>query len=1135
MNFNPEQRKAIFGDEPLIVVAAGAGSGKTKVLTERYVYLCEQQLKSKLGLECNPEIGADVPSIVALTFTEDAALEMKDRIRKRLNEKLTSVGAEYQEHLEVAETFWINQLESLDQAIISTFHSFCQRIVSEHTYEIGIFPNIEVMDETQSNLVKAELFSELMEESDVAQKWQTIVNLIYPKELQKCLFSVYAKLKEFEIKTNIKETLHIETLLTEWETMKYSALENFQDEMEQFFMSNPDISKLTPATRKTYDNVRMIYGSNLIGDQLYDAISTTLSNEIKNKVPVKYEKQNVAFYNLLNSWLAARNVWEESPTGKQKEVLKMVVREFEDLILSFDEKYETKKRELALLDFSDLQQKAISLLNNQQAQSYYSNLFKHFLIDEYQDTNQLQMTMLEKIKPSYSFIVGDSKQSIYRFRGADVQLLNSLAKVAKREPNYSFVDMNINYRTCDSIIQFINLLFQQDHLMGSMLPDNAPLYKTEYSPLTAYRNQPIETQKRVEYIRITEEQDKSKNENQYIMIARRMIELIKDRREVYDKESNHWRPVEWRDIAVLIASRTNLTTLEKALNDVDIPFNVYGGLGFYERQEVVDFISLLNWINKPYEPLYMMAVLRSPVIGVTMDEFIEIQAVHGEEMSISTFIYEHHFVNLHDENLKGKLDSFYQLYKRWVPFHWSGAIRSVLYRLFEDSGLKKLLLLQKNNLSKVKNIEKVIETIVDLGSSSMDEMLTKLAIIADLSEKEGDAEVELSGGNFVHIMTVHGSKGLEFPVVFVPNLSKSMPPETRNIRYDHGGGLSIKLKIENEEDLLADPIEFKSPNFEMLASLVKEQAIEESKRLFYVALTRARDSLILTAHENGIKNTWSKWLDDSICSSVKLGNYLEIKTTIAEQTPVETESEIYDGPSVKITRSIPVSFSVSEVMSYVNDPEVFYEKHILKLDDKWLEEEELDVDDEDLKSTSYSNYVKATVLGTLVHRICELLDKGYAEDDAYKEAFTMFTDKGEAAVYYQKVMPLVEVYQQKSLGQPVANEWEFTLELNGVHIIGEIDKIVQNQNGGIEVIDLKTNMINDNIDELIQYYKPQFYLYKLAYEKITQNCVDNMAIIFLRDHKKSYYTIPYDPTYEKEVIKAIADMERIKTDNWMVG
>jgi ATP-dependent helicase/nuclease subunit A len=1126
MNFNTEQSKAIVGEEPLIVVSAGAGSGKTRVLTERYVRLCELKLQSELGYDVNTEIGAEAKEIVTLTFTEDAALEMRSRIRKRLLGKWQNAKKDYPRNPEEASDYWKRQIESLDTAIISTFHSFCQRMIQENLLEADIYPNFQVLDDVQSKLLKSEIFSEILEEAEQAQKWQALIKAIYKVSLKESLFSVYGKVREFEMGGTLHDTLQVETIVTAWRTKVNEDVAAFESEFNRFFRANTDISRLTAANKKLFNGLNSSFEKVLDREDLLKSLKNELQS-LKNTVPTNLMAQNQELYQLLQTWLKVRD-FVSYP------LMESVLLDFENFLVTFDQRYQQRKREAAVMDFSDLQQKAIKLMNVPSIASYYSSMFKHFLVDEMQDTNQLQLRMIEKINPAYRFIVGDGKQSIYRFRGADVEIFNVLINEAKETDHFSFIDMNTNYRTCDSIIQFINGLFEQEQLMGIVSTENNHLYKTAYSPMTASRNDERSAENRVEYIKVTEEQAKSQHENEYVMIARRMVELEKGKFDIFDKDQEGWRPVEWRDMAVLLASRTNLTTLEMALKEYDIPYNVYGGLGFYERQEVVDFLSLLQWTNKPYEPLHMMAVLRGPLFGVTMDEFLEIQHGQGAEIHFADFIYERHFRQLDSLELQTKLENFCQLAEKWIPFHWTASNQKQLVLLFEDSGLKKVLLLQKNNLMKIKNVEKLMETMTNLPVVSMDEMLEKISILADLSKKEGDAEVELTGGNFVHIMTVHGSKGLEFPVVFVPNLSKGIPAEKLPVRYDVQEGLSVTFTAEDEEDLLAEPIKITSPNFESIHTLSSDQAVEESKRLFYVALTRARDLLILSSKDKGKKNTWSYWLEEAISNSEQLEKLVLVKEGIPEQKVIQEYKEIYEGPKVKLVRSIPISFSVSEVMSYLSDPDSFLEKHLLKLDEAWLVEPETTdefIIDEKLAADEIQHQVDPRTLGTLVHRICELLDKGYTESDAYREAFTTIMEKD---VYLNKVKPLIQSYLNKDFGQPLENEWEFVLDIEGIQIIGEIDKVVRKETR-LEVLDLKTNRIKDNVEELIDYYKPQLYLYKLAYENQKQVTIDKMSLVFLRDEGQGVYEVTYEPSFEDQLKKAIQQMANLKREVQFIG
>ncbi|WP_261177567.1 UvrD-helicase domain-containing protein [Anaerobacillus sp. CMMVII] len=196
MNFNPEQETAIFSEKPLVVISAGAGSGKTRVLTERYVHLCEQKLQEKLG---NPSsaVAAAVEEIVAITFTEKAAREMKDRIRGRIEEKRSSVDKLYQKHeQELAGQFWQEQKEALDGALITTFHSFCHKLLHEYAFEADITPNFTVLDDVQAKLIQIDIFEEMYDSPEYHQVWRPLYNFYTRNQLSESIKAVYGQMKE---------------------------------------------------------------------------------------------------------------------------------------------------------------------------------------------------------------------------------------------------------------------------------------------------------------------------------------------------------------------------------------------------------------------------------------------------------------------------------------------------------------------------------------------------------------------------------------------------------------------------------------------------------------------------------------------------------------------------------------------------------------------------------------------------------------------------------------------------------------------------------------------------------------------------------------------------------------------------
>ncbi len=1108
MKFNDQQRKAVYGTEKLIVISAGAGSGKTRVLTERYIYLCEQKL-----INSNHPLGASVDEIVALTFTEDAALEMKDRIRARINEKRLSAEDEQ------TKNYWFLQLEKLDHAIISTFHSFCQKILNDHSFEADVFPSTQVLDEVQALLMKNTILAELIEKALDKNKWERLFFVLDAYKLKTAVIDVYDKVRELDVGRGIREALQIDERVSEWRQLKAVALETFHQHLCDFFTMDHDGHLFTKTTKEPYELLKNSKDQHPeCSDSFFRTVSRGLE-KMKKKPHNTISKQCPELYELLEEWIIVRDLWLNSDDN-QLNLLEIVLTEFQQLLEEFHLRYEQSKKDHASFDFSDLQQRAIKLLDDSEVSEDYKKTFKHFMIDEYQDTNPLQMKMLEKIKPNYSFIVGDGKQSIYRFRGADVRLMNRLVKQAKEQENASFIDMNTNYRTCDSIIKFINLMFEQEHIMGQKIEDNLPLYVTEYSPLTAARDGKGDEEKRVEYIKVSEEQDRTTTENQYIMIARRAVELYKNKTKVFDKDRNMWRAVTWEDMAILIPSRQHLIKIEKALEQYHIPFIVHSGVGFYDRTEVIEMISLLNWINRPFEGLYILTMLRGPLFGLSVEELIGIQYEINkrEDNDLAAFIYEKKFIEAKSlsHKVKETLLRFLELFEESVPMSFSPDVRLSLLQLFEGSNLRSAFLMTQNGLNKVKNVEKLVDLLASMDTTSLEEMLKQLSIIIEASKsREGDADVEVAGGQSLSIMTIHGSKGLEFPVVFVPDLSRTIMSDKRPIRFDQDG-LYVKFKVENEEELFGNDIELISPNFQLLSESARNQEIEESKRLLYVALTRARDFLILTTKDKTTSNTWNQWIKTAFQNTEQFHHIVSIKEGINEQSPVLEEAKEAKIPTTKIVRSIPITLSVSEILTYLKNRSEHYERYLLKVN--------FDVEENVDRYELEPSKVNSLKLGTLVHRICELLDQNFSRNEAYREALLLLDEDEDQTKYLDKIEPLIKSYQSKELGTSIENEWEFQLSLGDVTIIGEIDKVVQ-KNGRYVVIDIKTNYVRDNLEELISYYKPQLYLYKLAYEKEKNVKVEEMELFLLRDQKKGIYPIEYDPIYEQELLTKITDMK----------
>jgi ATP-dependent helicase/nuclease subunit A len=1121
MERNIQQRAAIFSKKPFITVSAGAGSGKTSVLTERYRFILEECLHSN-------SFGANVKEIVALTFTEKAAREMRNRIRSQIEKMVESSN-------DPSKQFWMTQLQDFEQATISTFHSFCMKLLKEYSFEADVYPDFSLMDDLQSSQLKKQVINDLLEEANYLDKWQSLYVYYPPSKIKDLVISVYGKMREFEtpIQHWLSEANVLDQSVLEQEVLNLEA--SIINQIEHFKLVAIEYRSEFPApeliTRASAVQARLKEIIDII-DSLSIGAMNWYQSIIKINVPNTAEKHAPALYQFykhellpfkeeINSQFKQIAVFNKQLLSSgQIGIMNEIMTVFANILLHFDQVYTREKRALNVLDFSDLQQKAISLLEHDHIQELCRKQYKHFLLDEVQDTNHLQMSLLERINPTYRFIVGDGKQSIYRFRGADVSLIKQMSELAKKDSeNGEYINLFINYRTCASIIDFVNLTFEQ--LMKVDQSEVQIPYKIQYEKLESARTGNREQENRVE---LYEASDK---DSEYQFIANRIVEMKKMKQEIYDKDTKIWRNVDWHDIAILIPTRTNLLKLEIELQNKSIPYTVYGGLGFYDQPEVRDIIMFLQWLNRPYEELHIFAFLKSPLIGLTLDDLYKIK--QASKKDVASYLYQQHFIN--DSSLsdhaKKALMKFSRFFLDYIPFIPSAGIKTSLRQLFQKSGLETICLLQKNNVQRVRNVEKLIDILAGFNSISLEEMINRLTVVMEFSEKEGNAEVELTDENSLHIMTVHASKGLEFPIVFVTNLNGTPRSDSGDVRFDETIGLVAKCKVENEVDLLASPIEIKPLIFSQTEEISKRQGEEEWKRLFYVAVTRARDYLVLTAHGQG-RGSWLDQLNTVMEMDNLLQDKIKMIDTFQNEERVVLNRKEYELPNYQKREDLPVSFSVSEVTSFIHDPSSYYMKHVLKLDVNLDEEEGQREYDEwlDEETPKYS----PAILGTLVHRACELIDLGYQNNDAMNLALReMSLREDEQPLYLGKLSMFLQHYErsQDKLGDPIANEWKFTLDIDGVYIIGEIDKVVKTENC-YHVIDLKTNYITeDNIHTLIEYYKPQLYLYKLAYENINDVTIKSMKLFFLRNKENGIYDIPFEIEFENHLKEQIRKMAKL--------
>lgn len=391
MDFNQEQRRAIFSDKSLVVISAGAGSGKTRVLTERYVHLCQLKLTSLLTGESS-DIAADVQEIVAITFTEKAAREMKERIRKRIIELVSHAEATSHEQQELIVDFWKQQKEVLDQAHISTIHGFCHQLLHEFSLKAGIPPNFSILNELEATLMKHEIFSDLFANPQLIGQSRTLFDFFSKSQIQEAIEAVYAKVNELEAGVDLRSFFNVNKIMKLQEdellASKQTMLANFHKRAVVCVQDFPPADALTPAQAKhvrtleaCFSKLSLEQDPNVYYERLEQAMPKRGNKAWQESAPSLYELYEQLFKPLKDQWKA----FQRSETEDQ-ERLTLLMEQFIALLVHFHETYEQRKREKLLLDFTDLQQKAIALLEDEEVQAECRRKYKHMMMDEFQDS-----------------------------------------------------------------------------------------------------------------------------------------------------------------------------------------------------------------------------------------------------------------------------------------------------------------------------------------------------------------------------------------------------------------------------------------------------------------------------------------------------------------------------------------------------------------------------------------------------------------------------------------------------------------------------------------------------------------------------------------------------------------------------
>lgn len=891
-----EQWKAIFAKDQDVLVAAAAGSGKTAVLVERII--------QKIVAEEDP---LDVDQLLVVTFTNASAAEMRSRIGEALSKAMNDRPES--SHLR-------KQLGLLTRASISTLHSFCLEVVRKFYYMVDIDPHFRIGDDTEMVLLQDEVIDELFEEeygkkdnesffrlvdtftgdrSD--EELQTLVLKLYefsrshpfPDQWLDELINmhgvtedhrvddlVYGKLLLSDIRLQLsgaKGLLEEAYDMTKWPGGPAPRAVNYADDLEIVGQMEKAAEAGFDALHETMNHWKFSRAKTCRGDE-YDPELVKRAADLRDKAK-----------EILNN--ISTEIFSRTPENFIRDMCEMrpLYATLVKMVKAFANRFEKIKKDKGLVDFSDLEHLALDILldkengqiNPSEVAIGYRHQFREVLVDEYQDINMVQETILQLISGEGEdngnlFMVGDVKQSIYRFRLAEPNLF--LAKynrfTSEGDNGGLRIDLSRNFRSRAEVLDGTNYLFKQimgvkvgeidynedaELMKGAGYPEDEP-YPVEVAVIDLADENT--GQNKHNDAEITQEElEKTKLEARFL--AGKIRKIIDEEKPVHDIKKGISRPAQYKDIVILLRSLTWAQDIMEEFRHAGIP--VYADLaeGYFEATEVTIMLSLLKVIDNPEQDIPLAAVLRSPIVGLDEEELahIRLDARQGSYFEAVKKYVESPNDDGQTET-REKVRHFLSSLSEWRNLARNGPLPDLIWQLYRDTGFYDFAGGLPGGKQRQANLRALYDRASQYEETSFRGLFRFLRFIDRMRDRGKDLGAARALGeqeDVVRVMTIHSSKGLEFPIVFVSGIGREFHTKDlyRPFLFDKDYGFASKY-IHPEKRI-------SYPSLPQLALKRKKrlELVAEEMRVLYVALTRAKEKLFLVGTVKNAEKEILKW------------------------------------------------------------------------------------------------------------------------------------------------------------------------------------------------------------------------------------------------------------------------------------
>ena len=887
VKWTDEQKQAIYEKGNNILVAAAAGSGKTAVLVERII--------NKIINE-----NVDIDRLLVVTFTNSAASEMRERVLKAIYKKIDENPAD--ERLQ-------RQVTLLNKSSICTIDSFCLDVVRNNFFEIDLSNNFRIADTTEIEILQQDTLEELFEEKyenndeDFLKLINTYTEYRDDTPLKDLITTIYKyiqsnpypekwlheKIEMFnfpeDINKDFSKTSWGEILLKQIKDIVDDGVYQLKPEVEklsqvqelsksyEFLKGNLQQLELLQSNLESWDKAYTIYNSIDFGRWMVDS-------KIKTEEKINAQKTRSKVIDSLKSVADKVLVMDSQESFKDISHMYKILKKLENIILEFIQKFSKKKKEKNIVDFSDIEHFALKILLDENGKpteiaKKYQEKFEEIAIDEYQDSNLVQEYILTSISRGNNiFMVGDVKQSIYKFRQARPDLfLDKYRRYKLKKQKTKEEDLKIqlfkNFRSRKEVLDFSNFIFsnimseelgelnytEEEYLnLGANYIETGADLKTEIDVIQIEPKE--EENENIEDLEVETEQESLDDEDfkeeierkedievEAQFVANKIKQLVENKFQVYDTKNKIQRDIKYKDIVILLRStKTSAPIFEKEIIKLGMPVFSDSSSEYLESLEIQTIMNLLKIIDNPLQEIPLVATMRSIIGGFTDNDLVEIRLCDKYDNFYTTMLKAKLNVN---NKLRLKIERFLINLEMWRKEQEYLSLAEFIWKIYNDTGYFNYVGLMKNGELRQANLKMLFEIAKQCENISFKGLYNFINYIEKVktSSKDMDsARVIGENDDVIRIMSIHKSKGLEFPVVILSNTGKQFNLQDLNQKILLHPELGIGVKyIDYDIQIRYDTLSKRA-----IRSKIKLETLSEEMRVLYVALTRAKEKIIIT-------------------------------------------------------------------------------------------------------------------------------------------------------------------------------------------------------------------------------------------------------------------------------------------------